>query len=407
MTLDVERVVAGGDGLARHESLVVLVPRALGGERVRADVAIKGRLGRGALIAVERASNERVAPQCVHYDGDACGGCQLQHATYAEQLRIKSEIVRDALRRIAHRDVPPPVVRGADAPWRYRRKLTLALRRDARGWFAGLRRYDDPDAVFRLEECAITMPEVLACWREILRESARLPGARELRGSVRIGDDGALSFALEGGRTWPNASEFFSSAASLRSLWWTPDRGARRRLAVRTETASPDASFMQVNASIAAALRDHVVARVRAHAPMHVIDGYAGDGEGAALLAERGARVTAIEVDADAAAWAARRLSPPSRVVNATVEGALASSLPADVVVLNPPRRGVHPRVCEIVDGAAARAVVYVSCDPATLARDLSRMPHWRIASITCFDMFPQTAHVETVCELVSERAAA
>jgi tRNA/tmRNA/rRNA uracil-C5-methylase (TrmA/RlmC/RlmD family) len=88
------------------------------------------------------------------------------------------------------------------------------------------------------------------------------------------------------------------------------------------------------------------------------------------------------------------------------VEDVIASVLPVDVVVLNPPRAGVDARVSAALEGeGSARAIVYVSCDPATLARDLARMPRWRIASLTCFDMFPQTAHVETVCELVPEAA--
>jgi 23S rRNA (uracil1939-C5)-methyltransferase len=91
-----------------------------------------------------------------------------------------------------------------------------------------------------------------------------------------------------------------------------------------------------------------------------------------------------------------------------TVESALESALPADVVVMNPPRRGVDVRVSALLAGAAARgvrAIVYVSCDPATLARDLSRLPAWRVSALRCFDMFPQTAHVETVCVLVPESA--
>ncbi|MBU6366821.1 MAG: hypothetical protein KJT01_11480, partial [Gemmatimonadetes bacterium] len=96
------------------------------------------------------------------------------------------------------------------------------------------------------------------------------------------------------------------------------------------------------------------------------------------------------------------------RVETALVEAALPGALPADVVVVNPPRRGVAPAVCEMLDQAAARgtrALVYVSCDPATLARDLRRLPRWRIADVTCFDLFPQTAHVETVCVLQPEGA--
>lgn len=91
------------------------------------------------------------------------------------------------------------------------------------------------------------------------------------------------------------------------------------------------------------------------------------------------------------------------------MEDALPDALPADVVILNPPRGGVHERVTATLDAArdvrAVRAVLYVSCNPATLARDLARLPAWRIASLAAFDMFPQTAHVETVCELVPESA--
>jgi 23S rRNA (uracil1939-C5)-methyltransferase len=93
------------------------------------------------------------------------------------------------------------------------------------------------------------------------------------------------------------------------------------------------------------------------------------------------------------------------------VEDAIAAALPADVVLINPPRTGIHETVAQALDSVASRprAVIYVSCDPATLARDLTRLPSYRIASLRAFDMFPQTAHVETVCELVplaEERAA-
>jgi 23S rRNA (uracil1939-C5)-methyltransferase len=402
-TLEIERVVAGGDGLARSESLVVFVPRTLATERVKARITVKGRLARGELLSVERASPSRVDAQCVHYDADQCGGCQIQHASYEEQLRIKSGIVIEAMRRIAHRDVAAPVVRPAADPWHYRRKLTLTMRRNADGWYAGLRRHGDPDAVFPLRECKITDDRVLGVWREVLATSACLPDATELRGAVQLSGDGHASFALEGGDTWPSASRFFAAAPSIRSLWWTPDQGSRRRVETRGTDAAPDASFVQVNAAMAASLQEFIVTRVRAHAPAHVIDAYAGTGDGASVLASAGVRVTAIELDRDAAQWASRRISAPSRVVAQRVEDALPSALPADVVILNPPRTGVDARVTETLAAVtpSPRALVYVSCDPATLARDVSRLPHWRIASLACFDMFPQTAHVETVCELV------
>lgn len=405
-TLDIEHIVAGGDGLARHESLVVFVPRTLAGERVRANVTVKGRLARGRLLSIERASAARVTPECPHYDGDGCGGCQLQHALYEEQLRAKAAIVVAAFRRIARLDIATPDVRAAGSPWRYRRKLTLALRKNGDGWYAGLRRQGAPNDVFPLRDCLITAEPVVQVWRDVLAAAAHLPGASTLRGGVRVERGGGASFVLEGSDVWPGAEAFFAAVPALRSLWWTPLHGKRRRLATREAAAGasePDASFAQVNAATGAAMLPHVLARVRAHSPQHVIDAYAGTGDASAVLDAEGVRVTAIEVDRDAGEWTANRLSSRSSVVMDRVENALAGVLPADVVILNPPRTGVDARVCDAIVHAspAPRAVVYVSCDPATLARDVSRLPGWRIASLTCFDMFPQTAHVETVCELV------
>jgi 23S rRNA (uracil1939-C5)-methyltransferase len=120
-------------------------------------------------------------------------------------------------------------------------------------------------------------------------------------------------------------------------------------------------------------------------------------------------RVTAIESDASATASAAAALCafPSARVITALAEEAIDAALPADVVLLNPPRRGVEGSVTAALADASdrgTRAVIYVSCDPATLARDVSRMPRWQIHALRCFDMFPQTAHVETVCLLLPEK---
>jgi 23S rRNA (uracil1939-C5)-methyltransferase len=163
-----------------------------------------------------------------------------------------------------------------------------------------------------------------------------------------------------------------------------------------------------VNREVANALRAYVVDSVRALAPASVIDGYAGTGILAESLARDGVRVTAIESDPAATARARQRLAPfpDARVITARMEDGIEPALPADVVVLNPPRRGVEDGVTRaLADTSArrARAIVYVSCDPATLARDIARLPHWRIDSMRCFDMFPQTAHVETVAVLSPE----
>ena len=405
--VDVTSIAAGGDGVARSEGLVVFTPRTAPGDRAVVSVEAKGRFARGALRTLLTPSPARVDPPCRHYTRDRCGGCQLQHLAYAAQLDAKRGIVRDAFERIAKRAPPPVAVRASEREWRYREKLTLALRRRPDGtWYGGLHPYDAPGRVFVLEDCPITSERVVGAWREILAASRFFPDERELRGAVRALDEG-VSFVLEGARAWARADEFQRAAPSVTALWWAPEGRRARLVADRRERPVPGASFAQVNPAVAAALRARVAELVMAHRPATVVDAYAGTGDTAVLLAERGARVTAIEVDRDASAWSASRLPAGSRAVAGRVEDAIAAALPADVVLVNPPRTGVDERVTAALAACAPapRALIYVSCNPATLARDVARLPAYAIRSLEAFDMFPQTAHVETVCELVPEAA--
>jgi 23S rRNA (uracil1939-C5)-methyltransferase len=293
------------------------------------------------------------------------------------------------------------------AQWRYRRKLTLHLRRPGDTWIAGLHPYDDPVGVFDLRDCPITAEGVLAVWAQLRPLFSLLPDERALRVAVRLLEGGA-SVVVEGGRAWPSADRFFADASSVTELWWRPEQGRLRRLAAR-EGASAGASFVQVNARVAAALGAPVEERVRAHDPARVVDAYAGMGDTAIPLAREGRQVTAIELDAEAMTRFSDSLRAPSMAIAGRVEEHLEAALPADVVLLNPPRAGVDARVTTALEAVAQRprAIVYVSCDPATLARDVARLPRYRVASLRAYDMFPQTAHVETVCELVPEGEAA
>jgi len=406
--VDIESIAAGGDGVARAGGLVIFTPRTAPGDVVEVRITPRGRFARGELRTVLEPSPVRVEPPCAHYVKDHCGGCQLQHVHYEAQLEAKGRIIRDTLRRIGRRDVPIPVVRPSPSTWRYRRKLTLAMRRRGDAWIAGLHPYDAPGRVFALRDCPITDERVLVVWREIMEATDDLPRAAELRGAVRLDDaDGSASFVLEGGDRWPRSVEFFARVAALDTLWWVREGGERVLLHERGAVRAPGASFAQVNVGAASDLRAYVVGQALAYAPRTVVDAYAGLGDTAAALAAPERQVTAIELDDAAAAWCAQRLPAGSRAIAGRVEDALSTALPADVVILNPPRAGVDARVTNTLEQAtpAPRAVIYVSCDPATLARDLARMPRWRIASLLAFDMFPQTAHVETVCELVPEAA--
>ncbi|MFN2636169.1 MAG: class I SAM-dependent RNA methyltransferase [Gemmatimonadaceae bacterium] len=404
MSLPIDSIAAGGDGVGRSEGLVVFVPRTAPGDVVTAQIAGKGHFARGALRTILAPSPVRIDPPCRHYTHDRCGGCQVQHMTYESQLVAKQTIIRDALHRIGKRSIAPPVVVHSPKEWRYRTKLTLALRRKGSRWIAGLHPYDNPARVFALADCPITDGEVVATWREVMLADQYFPDASELRGSIRITSEGP-TFVMIGGRSWAAREQFRAATPSLSAIWWEPEANEpspRRLIYDKRRDKSPSASFAQVNAEMAEILRSYVVERALSLQPEKAVDAYAGAGYTAIALSGQGVTVTAIELDQEASAWSAEKLGPPSRSVRGRVEDALPAALPADVVIINPPRAGVDARVTDLLEAksTSTRGLIYVSCNPATLARDVARLPSYEIKSIRAFDMFPQTAHVETVCEL-------
>lgn len=406
VSVEIESIAAGGDGVGRSNGLVVFVPRTAPGELVTARISGKGSFARGSLRTIARSSEDRIEPPCLHYTRDRCGGCQIQHLAYSAQLRAKRRIIRDAVERIGKRSAPVGEVNPSDNEWRYRTKLTLAMRRSSTGdWIAGLHAYDDPGRVFALNDCPITDSRVIAAWREVLAEARQFPAVAELRGSVRITPDGPI-FVMMGGMRWSSAGAFFDAVPALAACWWENDEGARRIVGDRRPPRAfqrPAASFSQVNAEVAVNLRNHVISRISAYSPKKVVDAYSGSGETAIALAKGGAAVTAIELDSDASRWCALHLPEGSVAIRGRVEEALPRALPADAVLLNPPRAGTDKVVTEVLEQVTEKpkVITYVSCNPATLARDIARLPGYRIESLVPFDMFPQTAHVETVCELV------
>jgi 23S rRNA (uracil1939-C5)-methyltransferase len=402
----IDSIAAGGDGVGRTNGVVVFVPRSARGDRLRVDLETRKRFARGTIREILEPSPDRVDPLCYHYRVDHCGGCQLQHMSYDAQLDAKRVIIRDSLARIGRRDVELPEVEAGEEPWRYRRKLTLGMRRDRSGdWTIGLHPLDDPVNVFQLADCPITDERVVAIWRQVMEARPHFPVADELRASVRLLDDGA-AVVMEGGNAWPERLAFFEAVQGATALWWRPAHRARSLVASRGAPGA-GASFAQVNAAMGTRLHDYVLDRARDYGASTILDAYAGSGATAIRLARSGARVTAVEADRDASERCASELPEGSRVIAARVEEVIAEVLPVDLVLVNPPRTGLHERVTAELQGTPEppRAIIYVSCDPPTLARDVARLPRFRIASLKAFDMFPQTAHVETVCELVPETA--
>jgi 23S rRNA (uracil1939-C5)-methyltransferase len=403
-------IAVGGDGVGRlADGRVVFVPRTAPGDRIRLREGSLQRhrnFARALLGEVVEAGPGRVAPPCPHYVHDHCGGCQLQHIAYDGQLSAKRAIVGDTLRRIGKLKVEVPEVVEALEEWRYRTKISMDVKMTdgrADGLTVGLHPYDRPNFVFPLADCHITDFRLMALWRELRGRVAMLPQPLT-RLTLRLDRDVRRHIIAESaGEPWLNADEL---RGALRSsvegeivCWWQPADGAARVVA-GPATGFPATAFEQVNPGMGMVTRRWAVEQLGDVKGQTVWDLYGGIGDTAALLVERGASVVSVDADEKAITWGRSRL-PAARFIAARAEDVLPSLPAPHAVVVNPPRGGLHWDVSLRLTSQPVPKLVYISCDPATLARDLSRLNvNYQLIAVRAFDLFPQTAHVETVAVL-------
>lgn len=416
LVLDVERLTYGFDALARHDGQVVFVPYTAPGDRVAAHVVGRkpGYL-RAALDAVLVPGSARVTPACAAFG--TCGGCQWQHVAVAAQREAKAALVREQLARIAGQaDVGVLPLLHTDAAFGYRGRIALVVE----GRQLGYHRRGS-HVLVEVDACPIAAPDV----------SAHLPHARAWIASLRAAVTRATIAAAPGGvvlvaetTTAPGAADVDASAAACArdaSVRGVVLAGGGRRHVVGDPTirveVEPDCAlevpadvFTQVNPAANQLLVATVIAWVAPAPGRRVFDGYCGAGNFTLPLARRGAHVTGVERAAVAGAAAranAARLGLDDVVIHDRDTAAGARALAADgvrfdTVVIDPPRAGATGAV-EALAAFGAERVVYVSCDPATLARDVARFAThgYRLARVQPIDLFPQTFHVETVAELL------
>lgn len=406
-------IAAGGDGVGRlADGRAVFVPRTAPGDRVRVrqgSLEVHRRFARahpGELVAGGPA---RVNPPCPHYVHDHCGGCQLQHLAYDAQLAAKRAVVGDALRRIGKLDVADPEIVEAVDEWRYRAALSLAVKPvagRAGGLTAGLHPYDRPNFVFSLADCHITDFRLMVLWRELRPRLDLLP-PRVTRLTLRLDRDGRRHVIAESpGEPWLQGEALRRALADAGHddvvCWWQPVDGAARVVAgpPAPSPGAAGAAFEHVNPVMGAIVRRWAVDQVGDRRGRTVWDLYGGAGATAALLAERGAVVVSVDADEPAIAWARRHVADV-RFIAARAETVVATLPPPDAVVMNPPPGGLHWDVTLRLTAEPVARLVYISRDPATLARDLARLNvNYRLAAVRAFDLFPQTAQVETVAVL-------
>ncbi|ABZ85492.1 23S rRNA (uracil-5-)-methyltransferase ruma [Heliomicrobium modesticaldum Ice1] len=475
-TFSIERMTLQGEGVARPGGMALFIPECMPGERVKARITqVKKNFARAELLEVLEAAPERVEPPCRVFS--RCGGCQLQMIDYPAQCRVKTEGVRDALRRLGRlENVPVGEIVGAANPWRYRNRVQMHLRREAgapgKPLQMGYYRLSSHELVEN-DECPLlpeSFPPVLKALRRhlpeidpagelpirhvVLKTTTPLERAGEMmlilvfsawRSAWRkaVGDlakrlmgEGATGEGATGeGATGEGATGEGATGEGL-----TGERYNLVSLYVNVnekkegEVLGPDypfhvskpgkerltdylpgglqievgpASFTQVNPRQTEILYQLTKEVCGLTGRETIIDAYCGAGTISLFLARDCARVIGIE-EVPMAVEDAQKNAEQNGITNVEfLTGKVEDLLPSlleracvpDVIVLDPPRRGCHARVIEAIAQTGPDRIVYVSCDPASLARDAARLTAhgWQVKQVTPVDMFPQTGHVETV----------
>ncbi len=406
--VSITRIAVGGDGVGRlSDGRVVFVPRTVPGDHVRLREGSLERhrnFARAELGEIAEAGAGRVAPPCPHYVHDHCGGCQLQHLAYDGQLAAKRSIVGETLRRLGKLKIEDPEIVEALDEWRYRSKISMAAKGGAGAAKAiGLHPYDRPNFVFPLADCHITDFRVMALWRELRSRLALLPQPL-MRLTLRLDRDERRHIIAESaGEPWLDAQELRQALRGSVDgeiiCWWQPVDGAARVVG-GPATGFPATAFEQVNPGMGMITRRWAVEQLGDLRGQTVWDLYGGIGDTAALLVAGGANVVSVDADEKAVSWGRDRL-PAARFIAARAEDVLPSLPVPHAVVVNPPRAGLHWDVSLRLTSEPVPRLVYISCDPATLARDLQRLNvNYQVTAVRAFDLFPQTAHVETVAVL-------
>jgi 23S rRNA (uracil1939-C5)-methyltransferase len=387
ITLD--GVAHGGEAVGRAGDLVTFVSLGLPGECVAAEVVErKPRFLRARTIEVVTPSPERVTPPCPVFG--TCGGCHWQHASYEAQLRFKSDVLRDQLRRVGRFEDPPV---GAPLPsplqWHYRNRVQLVPVPGTR--LVGFRKAHSHEPI-PVEHCYISdqrINEVIAAapWSDLSdRDWSRL---EEIDVRVAPGQEPLVTL-IGHGRSLPARTLRYDLAGCVFDV--------------------PAGAFFQVNLGAAERLVETALEWLAPSPDDHVVDAYGGAGTFAVPLAKRARRVTLIEAEG-AAVQAAPRNAAANGVANvkaiaSTVERGLATlRTGVDLLLLDPPRRGCGPNVAREIVRLRPERIVYVSCEPSTLARDLRVLCDggYTLARTRMVDMFPQTYHLEAISLLLRD----
>jgi tRNA/tmRNA/rRNA uracil-C5-methylase (TrmA/RlmC/RlmD family) len=420
--LEIGSVANGGWCVARHEGRVVFVRHTLPGERVRARITQETKnFLRADAVEILEASPDRVQAPCPFAGPGRCGGCDWQHASLPAQRKLKAEVVEEQLRRLAgiERDVVVEEMPGAPDGLGWRTRVQFAVRRDG---VVGLRKHRSHQ-IEPIDECLIAHPQVEA----LGIERKRWTGASGVEAIASAGTGDRLAVLSSRGRVRVprmDAPVRLVSARTEKGGGRTDRPGGRPEKPpfVREDVAGrlwqvSGSGFWQVHPGAAQTLAEAVVDALEPRRGDIAVDLYCGAGLFAGVLGEAvGSDGLVVGVESDAQAVHDARFNlrdlPHVSVERGEVEtvlqqirfgGGKSTLNRADLVVLDPPRTGAGRDVVKRVAEIAGRRIAYVSCDPATLARDLAFFSEhgWTLSGLRAFDAFPMTQHVECVATLI------
>ncbi|MGB7137759.1 MAG: class I SAM-dependent RNA methyltransferase [Acidobacteriaceae bacterium] len=423
MQLRIDRPIYGGAGLARAEGKAVFVPFTLPGELVEANITEEKRsYATAELLSVLEASEDRRSPPCGYFG--KCGGCHYQHAGYPAQLAMKAAILREMLERAHIREIPEIAILSGE-PLGYRNRVRLHVERNP---FSLCYKYRNSHRNLPIGNCPIAAPELQRAIEVLHREG----GALGLGGWVRevelftAGDgpilasfftDAAAKAAEQAlGASWPGLLGVLPGLAGAACFSAEDDRAPAKRLAQRGEEwlvySSQDrryrvsiGSFFQTNRFLIDSLVREVTGEEKGDTAW---DLYAGAGLFSLPLTQDFASVVAVETSASAVRDLRENLRGTTHRTVASdtaafLRRAVEQRTPApDLAVVDPPRAGLGAEVTSALEKLQPRKITYVSCDPATLSRDLAALLEsgYRLRKIHLVDLFPQTFHLESVTHL-------
>jgi 23S rRNA (uracil1939-C5)-methyltransferase len=409
ITLELDAMAHGGEAIGRHEGRAIFVPYAIPGEQIRAElIEDRGRYARARLVEILRPSPIRVEPPCPFFGQDKCGGCQWQHIDTSVQPRMKGLVTLDQLERVGKFTAPPVFEPIPDSlGWEYRNHALFRVNAEGRLGFLSSRSHD----VYPIDDCLIIHPLLGTLLKSLDMTYPELEWL-EMRAGTATGDLMLLLQAKE--EESPSLEVDFplsivqirhdDAVAPLIGLDYLIERVHEREFRVSAT------SFFQVNSAQAAELVAIVLGALDLDGSEHVLDAYCGVGLFTAFIAEEARHVTGIEINPPAVADARHNLAHADNVT--LLEGAVEEMVEdidgrLDAVVVDPPRTGLEPEVIDALIARSPTRLVYVSCDPATLARDCRRLARqgYTLDWVQPVDLFPQTYHIENVALMSRGRA--